>query len=79
LAVWLVLDLFCYHHLVALSYSGKAIEAFSFTPTGYEMASKIVAWGILPLISTKRLKKTLTLITGVLQKAANCIIYSHYA
>jgi len=34
LTIWLVLDLFCFHHLVALSYSGKVTEAFSFTPRG---------------------------------------------
>jgi len=40
LVIWLVLDLLCFHHL---SYSGKVTEAFPFTPSGYEMASKIVA------------------------------------
>jgi len=45
LAIWLVLDLFCFHHLIALLYSGKVTEAFPFTPSGYKMTSKIVAWG----------------------------------
>jgi len=35
----------CFRHLVALSYSGTFTEAFPFIPSGYEMASKIVAWG----------------------------------
>jgi len=41
---WLVLDLFCFHNLVALSYSVKVAEEFPFIPSGYEMASKILAW-----------------------------------
>jgi len=43
LAFKLELVLFCFHHLVALPYSGKVTETFPFTPSGYEMASKIMA------------------------------------
>jgi len=42
---------------LALSYSGKVTEAFPFTPSGYEMALKIVAWGVFfTPISTKKVK-----------------------
>jgi len=40
LAMWFVLDLFCFHRLVALSFSGKLFAAFPFTPSNYEMASE---------------------------------------
>jgi len=55
LAIWLAIDLFYFHYLVALSYSGKVTEVFPLIPSGYEMASKIVAWGVLypPPISTR--------------------------
>jgi len=40
-----VLDLFCFHHPVDLSYLEKATKAFPLTPSRYEMAAKTVAWG----------------------------------
>ena len=45
LVIWWVLDLFCFRHLLALSYSGKVTKAFPLTPSGYEMAAKEWPWG----------------------------------
>ena len=45
LAIWWVLHLFSPHHLVALPYLGNVTKAFPLTPSRYEMAAKIVAWG----------------------------------
>jgi len=61
----LVLYLFCFHHLTAISSSGKVTEAFQFTLSGYEMASKIVAWGVfLPVISTTKVKCFIAIVSG---------------
>ena len=49
LVIWWVLDLFCFRHLIALSYSGKVTKAFPLTPCGYKMAAKRVAWEVLLL------------------------------
>jgi len=42
-ADWL-LDLSCFHHLVALPFSGKVSKAFPVTPSGYEMATPILIY-----------------------------------
>jgi hypothetical protein len=36
-------------HLVALPFSGEVDELFLLTPSGYEMAAKTVAWGVILL------------------------------
>jgi len=47
-----------FHHLVALSYSRIVTAAFPFTPSGNEMATKILAWGIYPSpLALQRLNK----------------------
>jgi hypothetical protein len=45
LVIWWVLDLFWFHHLVALPYVGKVTKACPVTPNGYKMAAKRVVWG----------------------------------
>ena len=51
-----MLHFFWLHYLVALPFLGKVTEAFLSTLSGYEMAAKIVAWGVilLPLLQHTR-------------------------
>jgi len=72
-----LLDLFCFHRLVALSYSGKVTEAFPFTKAvtanGIENSG---LGGILPNpISTTWLSATNPIVSYI--KSPNIIVSSH--
>jgi len=52
LAIWWALDLFCFHHLVALSYSGShqsvSDKITTSTPPGSTVTAGGDIWGFIP-------------------------------
>ena len=49
LDIWWLLDLLCFHHLVALSNIGKVTKAFLLTPSGSKMADHVgLGSGVFP-------------------------------